>query len=229
MSRAARWLGSLAIHAGPQVVRALGATWDVRHVGRERVDRARRGGGPVLYAMTHGVLLPLVYSHRERGIRVLVSESRDGEIITRIIERFGFGTVRGSSSRGGARAIARMVALAREGWDVGITPDGPKGPRFSAEPGAVWVAAHGDVPIVPLGVAADRAWRARSWDRFLVPKPFARVWVVNGPVIRFARADLARIDAASALVARAIADAVTEAEAYASGREVALSVHRIPA
>ena len=137
--------------------------------------------------------------------------------------------MRGSSTRSGARAIAQMAALAREGWDVGITPDGPKGPRFSAEPGAVWVAAHGEVPIIPLGVAADRAWRARSWDRFLVPKPFARVWVVNGPPIRFGREDVARIDAASATVARALADVVSEAEGYASGREVAPSAHRIPA
>lgn len=228
-SAVAKRLGNLAITAGPHVVLALGATWNVRHVGRERADAARRSGGPVMYAMTHGVLLPLVYTHRDRGIQVLVSESRDGEVITRVIERLGFRTVRGSSSRGGARAIAQLVALAQEGWDLGITPDGPKGPRFSAEPGAVLVAARGEIPIVPLGVAATRAWRARSWDRFLVPKPFARVWVVYGAPIRFTREDVSQLDAAAATVARAIADVDAQAEAYASGREVAPSTHRIPA
>jgi lysophospholipid acyltransferase (LPLAT)-like uncharacterized protein len=229
-SRVGGRLGDVAIAAGPRLVLALGATWRVRHAGRERVDAARRrSGGPVLYVFTHGVLLPLSYTHRGRRIHVLVSESRDGEIITRVIERLGFATVRGSSTRGGARAIARLAARAREGFDLGITPDGPKGPRFSAEPGTVFVAARAGVPVVPVGVAATSGWRADSWDRFLVPKPFARVWLAYGAPLFFGRDDVLRIDEATARVARAVADVDAEASAYASGRAAAPSVHRVPA
>jgi lysophospholipid acyltransferase (LPLAT)-like uncharacterized protein len=165
----------------------LGATWHMRFFGREHVDRSRFGQGPVMYAMTHGVLLPLAFAHRDRRIQVLVSESRDGEIIARIIGRMGFGLVRGSNTRGGDRAVVELVRRGREGYDLGITPDGPKGPRGSVAPGAILVAARAQVPIIPIGVAADRATYASSWDRFLVPHPFAKVAVVYGAPIRVAK------------------------------------------
>jgi len=205
---------SLAMTAGHLLVLALGRSWRIRHVDGENVDAARSGGTPVLFAFTHGVLLPLVFTHRGREARVLISQSRDGEIITRIIRRFGFLAIRGSSSRGGQRALLEMVAAAREGHDLGITPDGPRGPRGSVEPGVVRIAAEAGIPIVPMGVSADRAWRARSWDRFLVPKPWARVWVATGPPLRCEwsgdetedRVTLARVEAAVASVEeRAIA------------------------
>ena len=152
-----------------------------------------------MYAMTHGVLLPLAYAHRDRRIQVLVSESRDGEIIARIIANMGFGLVRGSSTRGAERAALEMVRRGREGFDLGITPDGPKGPRGSVAPGALMVASRAQVPIIPIGVAANRAMRASSWDRFLVPHPFARVAVVYGAPIRVARDGADREDAAKEL------------------------------
>lgn len=229
ISRVATRLSGLAIRVGPAALRGLGGTWRVRHVGRERVDRERRGGGPVLYAFTHGVLLPLAYTHRGRRIHVLISESRDGEVITRVVEPLGFGTVRGSSSRGGTRALAELARRARAGFDLAITPDGPRGPRGSAEPGVVIVAARAEVPIVPVGVAASRSWRARSWDRFLVPWPGARVWVVYGEPLRFSRDDLARADAGANAVERAMAAAEAEAEACLAERPRTASTHRIPA
>ncbi|MFN8179441.1 MAG: lysophospholipid acyltransferase family protein [bacterium] len=218
-SRVGSLLGDAGIALGPWLVLALGSTWRLRWVGGPPVPVARRGGGPVMYAHTHGVLLALSYTHRRCGIQVMVSESRDGEIITRIIERLGFGTVRGSTTRGGERALVRLAALGREGRDLGITPDGPKGPRGSAQPGAILIAARAGIPIVPLGVAASRAWRARSWDRFLVPKPFAEVWVVSGPPLRFTREDLGAIDVACATLARALADVEAEAEERAARRK----------
>ena len=172
-----------AIGAGHHVVRALGATWRVRHTGGDRVEEARRTAGPVLYVFTHGVLFPLSYTHRRRQIQVLISESRDGEIITRLTGNLGFGAVRGSSSRGGGRAVIRMASRAREGFDLAITPDGPRGPRGTVQAGAVLVSSRSQVPIVPVGVSASRGFRARSWDRFLIPAPFARVWVVYGESI----------------------------------------------
>jgi lysophospholipid acyltransferase (LPLAT)-like uncharacterized protein len=200
-----RW----AIRHGHRIVRGLGATWQGRHVGREHVDRARFGRGPVLYALSHGVLLPLVFTHRHRSASVLISESRDGEIIANVIERMGFHAIRGSSTRGGGRAVIAMARTAREGHDLAITPDGPKGPRGHVAPGVAIVARRGDVPIIPVGVASTSAFRARSWDRFLVPKPFAKVWVVYGEAID------ANDDAAPDRVAARLERALFEVEADA--------------
>ena len=171
--KAGRLLSEWGMSHGHHLLRVLGSTWRIRFFDRALVDRSRFGRGPVMYAMTHGVLLPLAYAHRDRRIQVLVSESRDGEIIARIIGNMGFGLVRGSSTRGAERAALEMVRRGREGFDLGITPDGPKGPRGSVAPGALMVAARAQVPIIPIGVAANRAVRASSWDRFLVPHPFA--------------------------------------------------------
>jgi lysophospholipid acyltransferase (LPLAT)-like uncharacterized protein len=204
----------LAMTIGHLLVLALGRTWRIRHVEGENVAATRTEGGPVLYAFSHGVLFPLAFTHRGRGIRVLISESRDGEIIARIVRRLGFGTVRGSSTRGGRRAVVGMAAAAREGHDLAITPDGPRGPRGAVEPGVVRIAARAGIPVIPVGVGTQRGWRARSWDRFLVPKPRARVWVAYGPSMRCEwtgeetedRAELERIEAAlRAVEERAVA------------------------
>lgn len=213
----ARRLEGLGLRLGHWVLLALGSTWRIRHGGRARVAAARMRRGPVLYCFTHGVLLPLAYTHRGRGIRVLISESRDGEVITRVVERLGFRTVRGSTSRGGLRALAELVARAREGSDLAVTPDGPRGPRGSAEPGAVLVGAKAGIPLVPVGVASPGAWRANSWDRFLVPRPFARVFVVYGAAIELAPADAARAEEVSRNLENAMAAAEAEAEAWARG------------
>jgi hypothetical protein len=194
---------------GHVFLKALGHTWDIRHVGGDLVDRARLGAGPVLYVFTHGVLLPLAFTHRNRSIHVLISESKDGEVITRITERLGFVSVRGSTSKGGERAILRMASRGSRGYDLAITPDGPRGPRGSVAGGVALVASRGELPIVPLAVAADRAFRARSWDRFLVPLPGARVWVVYRAPIRVERA--AEGDALHAL-AKVIEASLQEAE-----------------
>lgn len=223
-------LTELAIERGHLALLALGRSWRVRHVGWAHVNSARFGCGPVLFAFTHGVLLPLAYTHRGRAIHVLISESRDGEIIARITGKLGFGSVRGSSTRGGQQAVLQMAARGREGFDLAITPDGPRGPRGSVHPGVVAVAARSGLPIIPVGVAADRAWRAHSWDRFLVPLPLARVWVVYGPAVRIA-ASQAGDDSAPACgeLGCALAAAEQEAQAYAARRRVPHDPLRVPA
>ncbi|MDP6462066.1 MAG: DUF374 domain-containing protein, partial [Gemmatimonadota bacterium] len=133
---------------GHSVVLSLGTTWRVRHVGRENAVRARSMGGPVIYAFTHGVLLPLVYTHRRRGIHILASQSRDGDRIAAVAGHLGYESVRGSSSRGGREALARLVECAKAGHDLGITPDGPRGPRGSVSPGVVVMASRAGVPIL---------------------------------------------------------------------------------
>jgi hypothetical protein len=122
-------------------------------------------------------MLPLLAHHRDEGVRVLVSEHRDGEIITRVLEAFGFGAVRGSTSRGGSRALLEIVSVLRQGGEIAVTPDGPRGPRHVFAPGALVAAHRAGVPVVGVVAHVDRAWRMRSWDRFEIPKPFARIVV----------------------------------------------------
>jgi lysophospholipid acyltransferase (LPLAT)-like uncharacterized protein len=183
----------------------------MRHAGVEQVERARAERGAVLYVFTHGVILPLAYTHRNRGVYVLISESRDGEIITRITGRMGLKAVRGSSTRGGGRAVVELARLARAGHDLAITPDGPKGPRGSVGPGAAFVAARAGIAIIPIGVAADRAWRASSWDRFLVPLVGARVAVAYGPALVFTSEEAAG-DGSASTIGRAMQEAEERAE-----------------
>jgi lysophospholipid acyltransferase (LPLAT)-like uncharacterized protein len=160
---------------GAGTVAALFATTRVEREGVENYERFRRQGTPVIFVFWHGQLLPLVHAHRHEGIVVLVSEHGDGEMITRVIERCGFGTVRGSSTRGGTTGLRGLVRAARAGRDLAITPDGPRGPRGELKPGALLAAQLTGCPVVPLALAASAAWRVSSWDGFLVPKPFATV------------------------------------------------------
>jgi lysophospholipid acyltransferase (LPLAT)-like uncharacterized protein len=181
-ARRIRWI----VRLGAWLIRLLASTWRVRTVNGEELDAARRSGQHVLFALWHGELLPLLWHQRGRGIAVVISEHRDGEIIARIAESLGYATVRGSSSRGASRALLGLTRAIEKGRDGAITPDGPRGPAHVFAPGAAVAAQRTGVPIVPIRASASRAWRLRSWDRFLIPKPFARVTVTLGtftPVI----------------------------------------------
>jgi lysophospholipid acyltransferase (LPLAT)-like uncharacterized protein len=170
-----RWI----IRLGGWLIGLLGRTWRMRIYGREALLRRERGDPRVVFTLWHGQMLPILWAHRQ-PTGVLISEHRDGEIIAQIIRRFGFFGVRGSSSRGGARALLECVQVLRAGADVAITPDGPRGPRHSFAPGALVVAYRAGAPHVSIVSHADRVWRLRSWDGFEIPKPFARVTVVYG-------------------------------------------------
>ncbi len=167
------------------VVTALGATWRVRVAGEEHVRRAREiGPGPVIFAFWHGRFFPLCSTHRARGICVLASEHRDGGRVAAVVGRMGYSSVRGSSETGGWRAARRLIRAVREGADVAIPVDGPRGPRGVAKPGPALVARATGAPIVPVTTDARPRWTVRSWDRFLVPPPLARVHVIYGaPVV----------------------------------------------
>jgi lysophospholipid acyltransferase (LPLAT)-like uncharacterized protein len=173
----------LAGHAAPPLIRLLGRsirwTWKVHPETAERVAR----GESVIYAFWHGRMLPLVYSHRGLEIQVLVSLNRDGELITRVIERMGFGTARGSTSRGGTAALRQIVQRARGGRCCAFTPDGPRGPRERVQEGVVVAAALSGIPVVPTGSSAWPAGHLASWDRFLIPWPFGRGAVVHAAPI----------------------------------------------
>jgi len=172
----------LTVLLGPALIRLLGATWRVEWRGFPE-ERLR---GPSIHTFWHGRLLALVYTHRKRGIRILISRHRDGEIITRITGRLGFRAVRGSTGagKGGVRAILEMAKRGRAGEDLAITPDGPRGPREKAQAGVLLIAQRSGLPILPMATGASRGRFLRSWDRFLIPAPFARVAVVLGEPIR---------------------------------------------
>ncbi|MFH1276985.1 MAG: lysophospholipid acyltransferase family protein [Candidatus Eisenbacteria bacterium] len=175
-----RVLFELAVRLGPWLIRIMGASWRITWIGSEHETALRARGTPVLYAFWHGRLLPLTYTHRNRMIRILISRSRDGEIIRRITESLGHAHVGGSTGKGGARAILRMVRLAGKGHDLAITPDGPRGPRERVQAGTILIAQRAGIPIVPLTAAASRGKTLRSWDRFRIPGLFARVVVITG-------------------------------------------------
>jgi len=133
-------------------------------------------------------MLPALPYHAHRGWHVLVSPSDDGGLVKLLLDRYGYAVVRGSSSRGGARAVRRMLAAIADERVVVITPDGPRGPRHSMNPGLAWLARETGRAVVPLGVAFDRAWHLeRTWDRFVVPKPRARLKLVYGEPVRVDR------------------------------------------
>jgi lysophospholipid acyltransferase (LPLAT)-like uncharacterized protein len=123
------------------------------------------------------------YSHRWQKIHVLISQHRDGELIARIIERLGFVSVRGSTTRGGTKAIFEMAEKGASGYDVAITPDGPRGPRFKVQLGTIYIAQRSQMPIIPITNAAKSCWTLSSWDGFLIPKPFSKVVILIGEPI----------------------------------------------
>ena len=154
-----------------------------------------KAGQPVIYALWHGRLLPLTWHHRGRGIGALISLSKDGEYIARVVQGWGYQVIRGSTSRGGSRALAEMIRLGRKGRSLAFTPDGPRGPRERMKPGVLVAAMRAGIPIVPLSAAATRAWWFEGWDRFLVPKPFSRIVLSHGaPMIVPADTDDAGIE-----------------------------------
>ena len=185
-----RQLASAAAIAavGKPVVAALCGTirWTVE--GLEHYDAIRAAGRQPVMAFWHGRIVHATWFFRRRGIVVMISENFDGEWIGRLIEKFGYRTARGSTSRGGARALARMRRLALAGAPTGFAVDGPRGPARSVQPGAVWLSALTGNPVLPFHSEADRFWTARSWDGTQVPKPFARAAMVVGAPIDVPRA-----------------------------------------
>jgi lysophospholipid acyltransferase (LPLAT)-like uncharacterized protein len=186
--------------AGAVLVKLLGRTWRINATHNDEIKRLRAAGRPIVFSLWHGELLPLLYHHRGEGVTVLISEHGDGEIIARIAESLGYRTVRGSTSRGAARALIELAREVEDGHDLAITPDGPRGPAKSVAPGVAVVAHRSTAPVIGAAVFAPSAWRLKSWDRFLIPRPFARVSI--------AYSDSATIDAGDAREAALEADRV---------------------
>ncbi|MBI3402042.1 MAG: lysophospholipid acyltransferase family protein [Acidobacteria bacterium] len=166
--------------AGYRLIQLLGSTLRWKTEGLEHFDAIVRGGRQPIMAFWHGRILPATYYFRRRGIVVITSENFDGEWITGIIERFGYGTARGSTSRGGARALLQLARELEGKRPAGFTIDGPRGPARVAQPGAVWLAKATGHPVLPFHLEADRHWTLNSWDRTQIPKPFSTVAIAMG-------------------------------------------------
>ena len=203
---------------GYRLVAALGATLRWKTEGFEHFDAIRASGHQPIMAFWHGRILPATYYFRNRGIVVITSANFDGEWIAGIIERFGFGTSRGSTSRGGARALLQLSRNLEGGCPAGFTVDGPRGPARVSQPGAVWLAKASGHPVLPFHLEADRFWSLESWDRTQIPKPFATVAISVGEPFYVARdADETAVEQARQRLDAALFAAEVRAKAMLTG------------
>jgi lysophospholipid acyltransferase (LPLAT)-like uncharacterized protein len=178
--RRVRWVAKHTITGiGPPLLGLLARTWRIEQRGEAHLALGGDESG-VLLAFWHGRMAIGMIPYRNCGYSVLVSHSKDGEVAHRLLRRLGFGTIRGSSSRGAPRALREMLRELREGRRVVLTPDGPRGPRHRMNDGVAWMARATGFAVVPIGMGANRAWVLGSWDAFMIPKPFARVVMVYG-------------------------------------------------
>ena len=160
-------------------LRMLGSTWKWTVSGAEHVDAIKGRGLQPIHSFWHGRILPATIYFQRRGIVVITSENYDGEWIARIIQKFGYGTARGSTSRGGPKALLQLVREVKS-KGVAFTLDGPRGPAEQAQPGAVWLSKATGNPLLPFHCEAASSWTLKSWDRTQIPKPFTDVAMAIG-------------------------------------------------
>ncbi len=166
------------------LIRLLRHLLRVETIGEEHPRAFWERGEQVILAFWHDQLLLMARGYRGPGARILISSSKDGELIARTMAHLGQGAVRGSSTRGGRAAFRAMVELSRQPYDLVITPDGPKGPRHQVKEGVVQLARLTRRPVIPMAFACSRGHRFASWDRFLLPFPFSRgVYAFGAPLV----------------------------------------------
>lgn len=183
MTHRTRWLVPYLAAAVALLIRLWMSTMRTRIVAADgRAHPVDPQAGRLLYLFWHeGLLAPLASRPK---IRVLISQHTDGEFIAQVCQRLGIGVIRGSTARGGCQALLEMIRNPDESTHLGITPDGPRGPRRQLKPGAVMVASQSGLPIVPVGIGFANAWRINSWDRFAIPWPLSlMVGIVGQPII----------------------------------------------
>ncbi len=167
------WLITWSVYL---IVRAIGPTLRFA-ISREEGAPEPDDSGPFVYSFWHSCMLPAMYVYRDLKVRVMSSDSFDGEYTGRIIRKFGFVKVRGSSSRGAVRALIGMKRELDRGWTAAFTIDGPRGPKYVVKPGPVALSKMTGAPMMAFHIALDRAWTLRTWDALMIPKPFSRALI----------------------------------------------------
>lgn len=174
---------------GAGLIKIIHRTMRIETEGRPPWEEMDREGGGVIFTFWHNRLFLMPYADRGRKVAVLISQHRDGELISRTMSFFGYSSVRGSSTRGGGEALRRMPRLLQGGSDVAITPDGPRGPRYRVQPGALYLARISGRPIYPVTFASDRFFCFNSWDAFQVPKLYSQGVFIWGQPLTVLRGD----------------------------------------
>ena len=219
------WKVAVIARVGAMIIRTLRSTVRISFHGDEEVRQWERQGKRYILAFWHRHLLLMRYAYRGDRLACLISQSKDGELIARTMERFDVISARGSSSRFGVAGMRTLIRLARENFDLSITPDGPRGPLRVVQKGVIMAAASSGLPIVPIALAASRGKSLGSWDRFLLPMPFSRVPIVYGdPLLVERRGDM---EADLRELTERMLRAEEEAERLA-GHEVDLQSFAIP-
>jgi lysophospholipid acyltransferase (LPLAT)-like uncharacterized protein len=160
------------------LISLIGKTLRYETEGWENFEAIERAGKVPIYSFWHNRIFAGTYFFRRRGIVVITSQSFDGEYIARFITRFGYGAIRGSSTRGGVKALVEMIRLMRKGLPMAFTVDGPKGPKYVAKSGACLLAKKTGNPLMPFSVECKKFWTLKTWDNLQIPKPFSRVRVI---------------------------------------------------
>ncbi len=170
---------------GSLLIKCLFRTLSIKEIPEDYSLNLEEQGKYAIYAFWHAHMLLPCYVGRNRNVKVLISQHRDGEYIAQTVQRLGYGVARGSTTRGGAKALLRMIKkIKEESISLAITPDGPKGPRFTAQSGAVLLGQKTQYPIIPVMIYLEKYWELPSWDRFCIPEPFSKARIFYGdPII----------------------------------------------
>lgn len=210
-----RFLIRLADWAFYLLIRAIGSTIRFETEGMEHFDAVERDGKLPIYAFWHDRIFLATYYFRNKRIAVITSQSFDGEYIAGFIQRFGYGAVRGSSTRGGVAALVSLIRVMKSGFPAGFTVDGPKGPRYVTKPGPILLAKKTGNPIIPFIVETQRERRLKSWDQMSIPLPFSRAKVMAAePIYVSADANETEIDRKLAELQKALDDLVSRGEEW---------------
>lgn len=174
-----RWSFKLQTWLIHKLIKAISCTLRVRYTGADHVPSSQ-----FLLAVWHGELMfaPRAYfAQTQRPISAIISDHKDGEYLAQVLARFSIAGIRGSSSRGGAKAMINAIKAYKAGKNIAITPDGPRGPRHSVARGLGALAEKLDAPILVLTIRPERCWRLRTWDQFFIPKPFSQIEFIYHP------------------------------------------------
>lgn len=173
---------------GSTLINILIGSLRIQRINKKYVNSVKKKYGTVIYAFWHSRLLILSYAHRFENIHILVSKHKDGEYVALACSRLGYKAIRGSTKRGGMQAMIELIDVASQ-YDIGITPDGPRGPKEKVQNGILYLAYKTGKPIIPASCNARRKWTLNSWDNFIIPKLFSPTKIIYGKPILVTKKD----------------------------------------